>query len=203
MFSLREGNPFHIHATKAVQKAANDALGVGPILDVFSGVIWREPPAEKFAPLADAKGLMYRAIKLPGGPPPFAKRASARGAHSVAYQFLDRKTGGRLLVAPDVGAVNKALAAALSDSDVVLFDGTFWSDDELRAVKPKARKAGDMGHVTIRDCSLELLGKLPARQKIYIHINNTNPILNPKSSERAVVEAAGITVGADGLEFFL
>ena len=60
-----------------------------------------------------------------------------------------------------------------------------------------------MGHVTIRDHSLALLGKLPARHKIYIHINNTNPVLSPGSPERAAVEAAGIVVGYDGLEFEL
>jgi pyrroloquinoline quinone biosynthesis protein B len=203
LFSMREGSPVHVRATKAVQTVANRFLGVGPILDAFSGTIWSEPPTEDFAPLADARGLMFRAIELPGGPPAFARGASVSGAHSVAYQFLDWKTGGRLLVAPDVGGINDALAAALNDSDVVLFDGTFWSEDELRAVKPKAPQAGGMGHVTIRDCSLGLLGKIAARQKIYIHINNTNPILNPASPERAQVEAAGIVVGSDRLEFFL
>lgn len=203
LFSLREGGLVRIHATNATRTAANRFLGVGPILDVFSGTTWSEPPTEDFAPLADAKGLMYRAIELAGGPPSFAKGLPPSGGHSIAYQFLDWKTGGRLLVAPDVGAINDALADALNDSDVVLFDGTFWSEDELRAVKPKAAAASGMGHVTIRDCSLGLLAKLPARQKIYIHINNTNPILNPNSPERAQVDAAGIVVGTDRLEFFL
>jgi pyrroloquinoline quinone biosynthesis protein B len=60
-----------------------------------------------------------------------------------------------------------------------------------------------MGHVTIRDCSLGLLGRLRAKRKIYIHINNTNPILASDSRERAAVEAAGIMVGSDGFEFEL
>ena len=116
---------------------------------------------------------------------------------------MDARTGGRLLVAPDVGAVNDELLEALSSSEAVLFDGTFWSADELARVKSRAPKAGEMGHVTIEECSLKLLAKLPARHKIYIHINNTNPILASESPERAAVEAAGVMVGADGLEFEL
>jgi len=147
--------------------------------------------------------LLYRAIVLPGTPPPFAKDAASTGAHSLAFQFLDQRTGGRLIVAPDVAAVNPGLLEALTTSDAILFDGTFWSADELGVVKPKAQKAADMGHVTIQDCSLELLANLAAPKKIYIHINNTNPILAPGSREQAAVQAAGIIVGSDGLEFEL
>jgi pyrroloquinoline quinone biosynthesis protein B len=114
---------------------------------------------------------------------------------------MDRNTGGQLLVAPDVGGWNDALLAAMAESDAVLFDGTFWSGDELQRVKATARTAAEMGHVTIRDDSLAVLGKLSAARKVYIHINNTNPVLSPGSPERAAVEAAGIVVGYDGLEF--
>jgi pyrroloquinoline quinone biosynthesis protein B len=121
----------------------------------------------------------------------------------VAYQFMDERTGGRLLVAPDIGALNDQLLEALSSSDAVLCDGTFWSGDELSQVKPLAPKAGEMGHITIGDCSLKLLARLPAQHKIYIHINNTNPILAINSPERIAVESAGIMVGTDGFEFEL
>ncbi|HVV70793.1 MAG TPA: pyrroloquinoline quinone biosynthesis protein PqqB, partial [Verrucomicrobiae bacterium] len=86
-------------------------------------------------------------------------------------------------------------------SDAVLLDGTFWSSDELARVKSGASSADAMGHVTIREHSLEWLRKSAARHKIYLHINNTNPILAPDSPQRAAVEAAGVTVGYDGMEF--
>ena len=70
-------------------------------------------------------------------------------------------------------------------------------------MKKQARTAGDMGHLTIRDGSLALLSGLRAQRKIYIHINNTNPVLSPGSPERAAVAAAGMEVGYDGLEFEL
>jgi pyrroloquinoline quinone biosynthesis protein B len=202
LFSLREGGRLNIHATAAVREALTDPLGIAPVLDVFCGASWREPPVTGFAPVIDGN-LRYRAIALPGTSPPFAKGISNGGVHSVAYQFLDQRTGGRLLVAPDVAGINDGLREALETSDAVLFDGTFWSDDELSLVKTTARGAAAMGHLTIKDGSLDLLGKLAARRKIYFHINNTNPILSRDSAEKAAVEAAGITIGYDGLEFEL
>ena len=131
----------------------------------------------------------------------YDKNGNSCGPHSVAYGFLDRRTGGRLLVAPDVGAWNDSLIDAMQASDAILFDGTFWSGDELSRIKANGRTAAEMGHLTIRDDSLARLRKLPARHKIYIHINNTNPVLSPSSPERQAVESAGVTVGYDGLEF--
>jgi pyrroloquinoline quinone biosynthesis protein B len=219
LFSMREGGPLNIYSTPATRAAVSSSLGVSTILDAFSGTVWHELPTVEFAPIAAGNSgtsdLMYRAIELPGKPPAFARgtgdsgvpalpaQGFDEGAHSVAYQIKDQRTGGRLLVAPDVGGVTDELLDALGDSDVVIFDGTFWSADELSATKSNAPKAGEMGHVTIRDCSINLLRKTAARHKVYIHINNTNPILAADSPERAAVEAAGITVGSDGLEFNL
>jgi pyrroloquinoline quinone biosynthesis protein B len=173
-------------------------------LGVFCGTSWQEPPTDEFAPImAGAGSLLYRAIELGGNPPAFAGKEGDAGAHSIAYHFLDSRTGGRLLAAPDVGEITPELRNAMANSDAVLFDGTFWSNEELSAVKPGARNAGDMGHVTIKESSMSILSGLAARHKIYVHINNTNPILAAHSPERAVVEAARIVVGVDGLEFEL
>jgi len=205
LFSLREGNPLQVFAPAAVRHTAAQYLGLPAILDTFCGASWREPSAE-LSPLSQPKAgkpVLVRAIPLPGNPPPFARPVVSGGIHSVAYQFLDPATGGRLLVAPDVARLNRDLEEALRSSDAVLFDGTFWASDELAQIKPGASTAEQMGHVTISDCSLDLLRKLPARHKIYIHINNTNPILSPGSTERAAVDAAGIMVGYDGCEFEL
>lgn len=204
LFSLREAGNADIFASAAVHQIAESLLGLETVLNSFGHSRWHEPPRD-FAPLSTnsgASGLLYRAIELPGKPPPFAKGAPA-GIHSLAYQFEDPVTRKRLLVAPDVAEVTPNLVKAIERSEAVLFDGTFWSADEMATVKPNAPKALEMGHLTIKDCSLALLAKVPAQRKIYIHINNTNPILNPDSPERTAVEAAGITVGWDSLEFEL
>jgi pyrroloquinoline quinone biosynthesis protein B len=205
-FLLREGGPLNLYASAAVRYTVEQHLGLTRILEPFCGAAWHEPPFGEFAPLSarNAKQtLLYRAIPLRATPPAFAKAGSAEAVHSVAYQFLNPRTNRRLLVAPDVAEISAELSAALANSDAVLFDGTFWSTDELAQVRPGARTAKDMGHVTIRDGSLKVLAGLAARHKVYIHINNTNPVLSPESPERAAVEAAGIVVGYDGMEFEL
>src|SRR5262249_25428642 len=132
--------------------------------------------------------IAFRAIELP---------------HSVALQFLDEASARLALVAPAVGECTRELSKASADSDVILFDGTFWSDRELAAVRTGARSSREMNHLPIADGSLELLRRSPARRKIYTHINNTNPILMPSSRERAEVEKAGIEIARDGLEIVL
>jgi pyrroloquinoline quinone biosynthesis protein B len=205
LLSLREGGRVRVYATNAVRDSLTNGFNVSAILNAFCGVDWTEPVIKDFSPLIGIDGksgsIEYRAIALPGGPPLYDKNGNSTGPHSVAYSFRDRKTGGRLLVAPDVGAWNDTLTEVMRTADAILFDGTFWSGDELSRVKANARTAAEMGHLTIRDDSLARLQKLPARHKIYIHINNTNPVLSSDSSERAAVESAGVAIGYDGLEF--
>jgi len=206
LFLLREGGPVEIHATAAVRSILENSLGLSNILDAMCGTVWHEPPARQFRPLGSGvsgKNLSYRAIELPGRPPRFAGKGSSTGVHAVAYEFRNEQTGGRMVIAPDVPAVNDALRKALVEADAVLFDGTFWSSNELSTVKRDAPEAKEMGHLTIKDSSLALLAELKARQKIYVHINNTNPILALGSPERGKVEAAGVVVAYDGLEFEL
>jgi pyrroloquinoline quinone biosynthesis protein B len=151
----------------------------------FCGIEWRKVSSD-FQSLHG--GIAFRAIDLP---------------HSVAFQFLDEASGRRALVAPAVSGLTRELSEASATSDVILFDGTFWSDDELAAVRPGARTAREMNHLPIRDASLDFLRQSPAGRKIYTHINNTNPILMPGSSERQELEQAGIAVARDGLEILL
>ncbi len=195
---LREGPSMAVTATAAVWETLR-ATGIEGLLAAFSKVGWSEVDGEWM----EAAGLTMRGIFLPGQPPPYLESSPHTAGHSVAYQIEDRRTGARLLVAPDVSAITPELAAAMDDSEIVLFDGTFWSSDELRSVRPGARLAEEMGHLPINGGSLDAMRNSPARYKAYFHINNTNPILDPASAERRAVEAAGVIVGYDGLEFEL
>jgi pyrroloquinoline quinone biosynthesis protein B len=151
----------------------------------FCGIEWRKVSSD-FQPLNGSIG--FRAIELP---------------HSVAFQFSDESSGRFALVAPAVGELTRELSEASVRSDLILFDGTFWSDNELEAARPAARSAREMNHLPILNGSLEFLRQSPARRKIYVHINNTNPILMPGSPERAQLEQAGIEVARDRLEIML
>ena len=151
----------------------------------FCGIEWRKLGAD-FQSLGGP--LAFRAIEL---------------SSSVAFQFRDDSSGATALFAPSAGKISEELRNAVHVSDVVVFDGTFWSDGELRGVRPGARTAREMNHLPINDGSLDLLHQSLARRKIYTHINNTNPILMPGTRERAKVEQAGIEIARDGLEILL
>ena len=155
------------------------------VLARFCGIEW-QPISPDFQTLNDS--IAFRAIELP---------------HSVAFQFRDIASNRLALVAPAVSNITRDLSQASDASDVILFDGTFWTDRELAPVRPNARTAREMNHLPIIDGSLDFLRQSPARRKIYTHINNTNPILMPRSSEHAELERAGIEVARDGLEILL
>ena len=141
-----------------------------------------------------------------GKPPRFMKgRQSSGFGHSVGYRIVDEKSGGRLLFLPDVAVLDEQIIDALSDCDVLLFDGTFWSENEMRKLGVGNLSAKRMGHVPIsgRQGSLKQLAPLPVSRKIYTHINNTNPILRKGSPEYAAVCAADVEVGHDGMEIVI
>ena len=107
---------------------------------------------------------------------------------------------------PGCGGLDDVLLARLGSAEqVVLFDGTFWSDDELIRLGISDRTARQMDHLPISGPggSLERLAALPSPKRVYTHINNTNPILVEDSPERAEVERHGLVVGADGMHFSL
>jgi pyrroloquinoline quinone biosynthesis protein B len=177
------------HETPLVVYAADETRAALAWLDRtlarFCELEWRKISSD-FQRLNSSIG--FRTIELP---------------HSVAFQFLDEASGRLALVAPAVSEVTRELSEASADSDMIFFDGTFWSDDELAAVRPGARSARQMNHLPIGNGSLDFLRRSPARRKIYTHINNTNPIVMPGSPERTELEQAGIEVAHDGLEILL
>jgi pyrroloquinoline quinone biosynthesis protein B len=151
----------------------------------FCGIEWRKVRSD-FQRLNGS--IAFRAVEL---------------SHSVAFQLLDEASGRLALVAPAVSELTRDLSEAAADSEVIFLDGTFWSDDELAAVRPGARSAREMNHLPINGGSLDFMCQSSARRKIYTHINNTNPILMPGSPERTQLDQAGIEVGRDGLEIVL
>jgi pyrroloquinoline quinone biosynthesis protein B len=114
-------------------------------------------------------------------------------------------SGARCAYLPGCGAIDDALLGRLRNADLVLFDGTFWSDEELITLGIGERTALQLDHLPMsgRGGSLEHLRALPARHRVYVHINNTNPVLLEDSAEHRAVEAAGLTIGMDGMRFDL
>jgi pyrroloquinoline quinone biosynthesis protein B len=176
-----------------------------PVTQAFARVAVREleldTPAELQYSNGSATSLMIEPFAVAGDPPRFA-RANTAG-HTVGIMIRDRSTGGSCAFVPGCGALDDALLDRLSDADVVLFDGTFWRDDELLQLGIGDQRAQAMGHLPISgpDGSLSRLAALRSRHKVYTHINNTNRILLEGSAERRAVEEAGLEVGMDGMSF--
>jgi pyrroloquinoline quinone biosynthesis protein B len=115
----------------------------------------------------------------------------------------DERTGGTCAFVPGCGDLDEALLTRFESSDLLLFDGTFWRDDELIRLGISDRRARQMDHIPVsgEDGSLALLADLKRPEKVYTHINNTNPMLIEHSAEQRMVEAAGLQVGRDGMAF--
>ena len=194
---LREGGGLEIHATEAACETLYDGTSVLRTLEEFCPVRWQPVVPGADAPLGD--GLWYRAFDVPT-----AKRArfgtGAGKGMVVGYRLTDER--GRALVylpaLPDISSVRHEL----DDCACLLVDGTCWDDDELIRLGLAGRTARGMGHLPVGgpDGSLAALSGLPIERKIYIHINNTNPILIEDSPQRRAVERGGMEVAVDGLE---
>jgi pyrroloquinoline quinone biosynthesis protein B len=118
--------------------------------------------------------------------------------------MIDTRAGSSILIAPAIKQIDERFIAAAAECDCLMFDGSFWSDDEMELRGAGTRTASAMGHLPISGTSgsLARLGDLRIR-KIYTHINNTNPILDENSDERRAVEKAGWEVAEDGMDFTL
>jgi pyrroloquinoline quinone biosynthesis protein B len=124
---------------------------------------------------------------------------------NIGLRVRETATGRCLAYLPAVGVVSSAVRSALEGADCVFFDGTFWSEEELPGQGLGTKPAAAMAHLPIGGAggSLGALAGLGATRRIFIHVNNTNPVLREDSAERAAVVAAGWEVAADGLEVTL
>ncbi len=82
----------------------------------------------------------------------------------------------------------------------MLVDGTFWSDAELSETHAGTPLARSIGHVPMNGeaGTIALLSDITVPRKIFVHINNTNPVLDPRSAEYKAVTDAGWQIGHDG-----
>jgi pyrroloquinoline quinone biosynthesis protein B len=204
---LRESGRLVVHASPAVRRSLDEGLRLTAVLGRYSAVEWREPPAAP-APLPDAagapSGLLYAAFAAPGKPPRYREgEVCPEAGDCVGYHLIDPRTGGWLVFLPGVASLDAGVLAACGGADVLLLDGTFWSDGELTEACGGA-SASAMGHLSVGGPggSLARAAGLAART-VYVHVNNTNPMLLEDSPQRRAVEAAGAEVGQDGMEFHL
>jgi len=204
---LREARALQLWATDAVRRVLESDSRILPVTRAFAEVRVHELALEHEARLGYRdgcpSGLAVLGFPVPAGPPRFA--GEDRPGHTVGLLIRDEATGGTCAFVPGCGGLGDRLLERLGRADLVLFDGTFWTDDELIGLGISDRTARQMDHLPVSgpDGSLARLARLPSRDRVYTHINNTNPMLVEDSPERAAVERAGLRVGLDGMRFTL
>ncbi|GAC1700996.1 MAG: pyrroloquinoline quinone biosynthesis protein PqqB [Candidatus Acidiferrum sp.] len=214
LLHLREFQSFFVFSTSSVQRVLQKENRIFRVLD-------RADPPVKWITLSSKNRLACHLGGEPGGPPTFLcstvplegsypDYASEELAHALPPDeavsgFVLQQSEKKIFYAPSVSGETDSWKAFAESSDVIFFDGTFWSDDELMQTGRGTKTAREMGHLPLSgpNGSLEQYPQSAKGRKILIHVNNTNPILDERSAEHRAVREAGWEVAFDGMELEL
>jgi pyrroloquinoline quinone biosynthesis protein B len=206
---LRELQPLRVYATSSVRRILREDNSMfGMLQRIPKQVAWSDfAPGERFdlhSSDGEDSGLRCHAWSLSEHYPAYVKEAGrlqlTSGEASLGFIVESRKAEARLGYLPAVPLVDDALLEKLETCDLLLFDGTFWSDDELIRVQGAGQTAMQMGHVPV-EITLKMLAGLRRPRKIFLHINNTNPMLDEASAQYRQVREAGWEMAEDGWQF--
>lgn len=199
LLSLREQTPFSLFGTSEILGVLAD----NRVFDAVSTEKVARRTLEIGKPFDLLDGLSAQVFPVPGKVPLFMEGETVEtdlvGEQTVGVRLSDGETIAYYI--PGCADVTPDLLTILQDADQIFFDGTLWDDEEMIRSGTGVKTGRRMGHISISggDGSIARLEGLSAN-KTFIHINNTNPVWQPDSPERAFVEAAGWTIAADGME---
>ncbi|MET0391008.1 MAG: pyrroloquinoline quinone biosynthesis protein PqqB [Polyangiales bacterium] len=211
LLSLRESHPLRLITTASIERGFREDNVLFRTLQRFEGQLQLLPlqlgrrselPSHDGSP----SGLTLEAVSVPGKLPLHLERTSQPSPEdNLGLLIHDAASGKTLGYFPGVGQPSPELSAALARADVVFFDGTFWSEEELPAQGLLEKRARDMAHWPVGgpSGSAHYLNEHAKARRILIHINNTNPILREGSAEAAELARLGIEVAFDGMELSL
>ena len=208
LLSLRELQPFRIYCTQSIRRILREDNSVFAMLNRVPGqVLWTEIGSDESVPLltvaGNDSGINCTVFSLGSRYPAYVsheRAASLKPEEALLGAMLTSSSGGRFDYMPAVPAVDDRLLRRLEDADLLLFDGTFWSDDELIRVQGSGSTAREMGHIPVSGAegSLRKLAVLRRPRKVFVHLNNTNPMLDESGPEYREVRAAGWEIAEDG-----
>ncbi len=220
LLMLREGKTLPLYCSASVWDDLNTSLPLAPVLSHYCGVHWHPLQALHGGPamlpveVPGIEGIRFTPLSLSSKAPPYSPHRAHPGVgDNIGLVIEDLEHGTSLFYAPGLGLIEQQVDAALRAADCVLVDGTFWSENEMIEHGFSGKRAADMGHLpqTGAQGMIAVLDSLNAhvnahvkpRRKILIHINNTNPILDDDSEQRALLRRHGIEVAFDGMEISL
>jgi len=208
LLTLRERSKFNLYATAQTLTA----IGDNPIFRVLASDVVKRHPVHLGRRFTLTNGLEAELFAVPGKVPLYLEQGeyqdkaeleiAAQNDVNVGVEIISGES--RLIYVPGAAALNKSLLDRMDGTDVVLFDGTFFDDNEMIRGGTGIKTGRRMGHIPLSgaDGTLQTLGRLASR-RILTHINNTNPILVEGSRERHEVEALGFEIAVDGMEIVI
>ncbi|MBC8648623.1 pyrroloquinoline quinone biosynthesis protein PqqB [Pseudomonas sp. MTM4] len=207
LLTLREGCPHEVWCSEMVYQDLTTGFPLFNMLEHWNGGLnWNPIALDGSFVIPACPSLVITPIPLRSSAPPYSPhRNDPHPGDNIGLFIEDRRTGGKLFYAPGLGQVSEALLGTMRGADCLLVDGTLWRDDEMRVREVGDKLGSEMGHLPQSGPGgmIEVLDGLSAARKILIHINNTNPILDQDSPERAILDEHGIEVAFDGMSIEL
>ena len=208
LLMLREHTaPWDIYCTEAVKEDLTTGFPIFNILGHFRGVNWHEVGTDQsHFEIPQAEGLRFTAVPLKSEAPPYSPhRHNTVPGDNIGMLIEDLNTGKSLFYAPGLGVIEPHVKGYMESADCLLVDGTMWTNNEMSHEGISDKLASEMGHLdqSSEGGIMETLNGLSKPRKVLIHINNTNPILDESSSERAILNEANIEVSYDGMDIHL
>ncbi len=207
---LRELQPLRVYATASVRRILKEDNSFFRMLERIPGQsVWDEIQLDSQFHLRDAggkdSGLVCQAVSLGEHFPAYVapeRQAQLTPKEASLGFVIESHSGKKMSYMPAVPELDDGLLQQIDGCDILLFDGTFWSDDELIRVQGAGQTAREMGHVPVSE-TLSRLAEVRRPRKIFLHINNTNPMLDEASPQYRQVRGAGWEAAEDGWEFEL
>ncbi|MEM1078677.1 MAG: pyrroloquinoline quinone biosynthesis protein PqqB [Pseudomonadota bacterium] len=203
LLTLREQQPFDLFASAEIHSVLDD----NPIFSAVNPSVVPRRVIRLGVPFALVEGIEATVFAVPGKVPLYLEgeevETDLEGEQTVGVHL--RCGAQSVFYIPGCALIRPDLADRLRGADIVFFDGTLWRDDEM-LLQGLSQKTGQrMGHMSMAgtEGSMAAFAGLGVKAKVYVHMNNSNPVLRPDSAERAAAKAAGWTVAADGMEFRL
>lgn len=203
LLTVRERQPFTLFSTSEIGKVLND----NRIFDAVNHEVVPRETVTLGAPFTLAPGVIAEPFPVPGKVPLFME------GETVDTELEGEQTIGVALSAggatayyiPGCAKLTPALEERLKDAEMVIFDGTVWLNDEMARRGVGQKTGARMGHMSMTGDagSIAAFAPLNVKRKVFVHMNNTNPVLDPSTPERAKVEAAGWLIAEDGMELTL
>lgn len=210
LLMLRERDtPLPLYTTDVVWQDLSTGFPVTSILAHYCGVERHHVPAggDPFS-MPALPGIQIEALALSSKAPPYSPHRNApQPGDNIGLTFIDIASGKRAFYAPGLGEIEPHVMAAMKRADLLLIDGTCWTNDEMIRLGLSKKTAADMGHLAQSGPGgmIDVLDSIDRAgvRKVLIHINNTNPILVEDGPERRLLAGHGIEVASDGMAFEL